>query len=317
MLRNMRIPRFLGAFVVLGLAVVVVPLRLRAANELEQHLRDQYKGKTLLLRNFYAGDSLRYDASGQPSKSATPGDWTVDGVVQVDDVRVSNHRLTIRAKRLHLGWVRDVGFSDVPDSKDKGGKQETRLLRIEADFTPAEVTADNADALLARIFLTARDRFADLVPDYWKPCVLAASTGKGKGKYPECRFPPEFAAIPGVVFSLDERSQPQAAGDGEAKAAEIPLARIGKGVTIPKVILPKDPPFSEEARRAKYQGTATLMLVVDKTGQVQNIRIVRPLGMGLDQKAVETVAKWQFHPATKDGEPVSVELAVEVDFHLY
>ena len=301
---------------VLGLALIV-PSQLQAANELERHLRDQYQDKTLLLRDFYAGDSLRYDASGQLSKSETPGDWTVDGVVHVDDVRVSTHRLTIRAKRLHMGWVRDVGFSDVPESIDKGDQPDARSLRIEADFAPAEVTSDNADALLARIFLTAKDRFADLVPDYWKPCVLAASAGKSKGKYPACRFPPEIAAIPGVVFSLDENSESQVAGDGEAKAAEIPLARIGKGVTIPKVILQKDPPFSDEARRAKYQGTATLMFIVDKTGQVQNIRILRPLGMGLDQKAVETVSKWQFHPARKDGEPVAVELAVEVDFHLY
>jgi periplasmic protein TonB len=60
-----------------------------------------------------------------------------------------------------------------------------------------------------------------------------------------------------------------------------------------------------------------MSLIVDKTGQPRNIYIVRPLGLGLDQKAVETISTWQFDPARKDGEPVDVEIAVEVDFHLY
>jgi TonB family protein len=92
--------------------------------------------------------------------------------------------------------------------------------------------------------------------------------------------------------------------------------RIGKGVA-PKPISTPAPSFSEEARRAKYQGVAVLSLLVDKTGQARNVRIVRPLGMGLDQKAVEVVSAWQFRPATKDGEPVDVLINVEVNFHLY
>jgi len=78
-----------------------------------------------------------------------------------------------------------------------------------------------------------------------------------------------------------------------------------------------EPEFSEGARRAKYQGTALLELVVDQTGQPQNIRIVKPLGMGLDGKAVDAVSKWRFNPGMKDGEPAAVEIAVEVSFHLY
>jgi protein TonB len=76
------------------------------------------------------------------------------------------------------------------------------------------------------------------------------------------------------------------------------------------------PEFSEEARSAKYQGVVLLSLVVDKNGQTRNVRIVRPLGMGLDQKAVEAVTTWRFTPAEKDGEPVAVEMAAEVNFHL-
>jgi TonB family protein len=310
--------RLLYTAVVLVLAVASAPFHMQASNALEQHLRDQYDGKTLLLRNFYGGDSLRYDASGQLSKAATPGDWTVDGVVQVDTIKVSNHHLTIRAKRLHLGWVRDVGFSPVEDAKDKNGNSEgTRGLRIEAELGGGEVTAERADAVLAQIFLTPKDDFAQLVPDYWKPCVLAASIGKSTSEYNGCRFYPEFLATPGIVSTPDQTPQSGQAEDGAAELSNHSVTRIGKGMAPPKAVSAPDPSFSEEARRAKYRGTVVLSLSVDKTGQARNVRIVRPLGMGLDQKAVEAVSTWQFRPATKDGEPVDVRIDVEVAFNLF
>jgi TonB family protein len=313
--RSMSASRLLWTAVVLTLALALAPFQLQAASELEKHLRDQYDGKTLLVRNFYGGDSLHYDTSGQLSKAATPGDWTVDGVVQIDDVKVSNHHLTIRAKRVHLGWVRDVGFSPVEDAKDRNGNsQGTRGLRIEVELDHGELTAEHADAILAQIFLTHKDDFAELVPDYWKLCVLAASTSNGTGEYSGCRFSPEFLATPGVVPSPDH---PPQSGQTDVMAELSNHPRIGKGTVPPRPVSVPNPPFSDEARRAKYRGTAVLSLSVDKTGQVRNVRIVRPLGMGLDQKAVEAVSTWQFRPATKDGEPIDTRIDVEVAFNLY
>jgi len=93
--------------------------------------------------------------------------------------------------------------------------------------------------------------------------------------------------------------------------------RIGKGVTPPRVIYQTDPEFSEEARKAKYQGTCVLGLIVDENGRPTNIRVLSALGMGLDEKAIESVKNWKFEPGKKDGHDVRVEIAVEVDFHLY
>jgi periplasmic protein TonB len=93
--------------------------------------------------------------------------------------------------------------------------------------------------------------------------------------------------------------------------------RPGHGVTPPRPIYSPDPEFSEEARKAKYQGTCTLMIVVAADGHPTNIRVVNSLGMGLDEKAIETVKTWRFEPGQKDGHAVNVEMAVEVDFHLY
>jgi TonB family protein len=93
--------------------------------------------------------------------------------------------------------------------------------------------------------------------------------------------------------------------------------RIGKGVTPPRVIYQTDPEFSEEARKAKYQGTCVLSVVVDPSGHPTNIHVLSTLGMGLDEKAIESVKNWRFEPGQKDGHAVPVVIAVEVDFHLY
>jgi TonB family protein len=93
--------------------------------------------------------------------------------------------------------------------------------------------------------------------------------------------------------------------------------RMGKGITAPRLIYQTDPEFSEEARKAKYQGNCVLGLVVDASGLPTNIRVLNSLGMGLDQKAIESVKNWRFEPGKRDGRGIAVEIAVEVDFHLY
>jgi periplasmic protein TonB len=93
--------------------------------------------------------------------------------------------------------------------------------------------------------------------------------------------------------------------------------RVGGGVSAPRALNTPDPEYSEEARKAKYQGTVVLWLIVDQGGRPQQVKVARSLGMGLDQKAIEAVRKWTFEPAMKDGKPVAVQINVEVNFRLY
>jgi TonB family protein len=93
--------------------------------------------------------------------------------------------------------------------------------------------------------------------------------------------------------------------------------RVGGGVSAPRALDTPDPEYSEEARKAKYQGTVVLWLIVDENGKPRDIKIARSLGMGLDQKAIEAVRRWKFEPAMKDGRPVAVQINVEVNFRLY
>jgi periplasmic protein TonB len=93
--------------------------------------------------------------------------------------------------------------------------------------------------------------------------------------------------------------------------------RVGGGISAPTAISSPDPDYTEEARRAKKQGTCVLWLIVDSSGHPRDIRVARGLGFGLDAKALEAVKQWRFQPALKDGKPVDVQISVEVEFHLY
>jgi protein TonB len=106
-------------------------------------------------------------------------------------------------------------------------------------------------------------------------------------------------------------------GPGEGGGTGGGIFHVGGGVSPPRVVYQPEPEFSEEARKAKYQGVCTLGLIVGSDGRPSNIRVLSSLGMGLDEKAIEAVKNWKFEPAMKDGHPVRVEIAVEVDFHLY
>jgi protein TonB len=93
--------------------------------------------------------------------------------------------------------------------------------------------------------------------------------------------------------------------------------KVGGGISAPQAISAPDPEYTEEARRAKAQGTCLLWMIVDQHGNPRDIRLVRGLGYGLDAKAIDAVKQWRFQPAMKDGQPVNVQISVEVAFHLY
>ena len=91
---------------------------------------------------------------------------------------------------------------------------------------------------------------------------------------------------------------------------------IGGGVTAPRLMMKIEPEYSEEARKAKYQGSVTLRVIVDERGAVRHVEITRTLGLGLDEKAMEAVRKWRFQPGQHNGKAVSVWAVVEVNFRL-
>ncbi len=104
-------------------------------------------------------------------------------------------------------------------------------------------------------------------------------------------------------------------GPGEGGGIGGGVFRTG-GVSAPTLLHKVEPEYSEEARKAKYQGVVILYIEVDPSGRAQNVRVLHSLGLGLDEKAIEAVRKWKFRPGYKDGRPVTVAATVEVNFRL-
>jgi TonB family protein len=107
------------------------------------------------------------------------------------------------------------------------------------------------------------------------------------------------------------------AGPGSGGGYGGGLMSVGGGVSAPVVVHSVDPEFSETARSANYQGTVSIQLIVDSQGNPQNVHVVRHLGMGLDEKAIQAVQQYKFRPAMYQGHAVSVQMIIDVDFHLH
>jgi protein TonB len=95
------------------------------------------------------------------------------------------------------------------------------------------------------------------------------------------------------------------------------VRQVGGGVSAPTLLFKIDPEFSEEARKAKMSGLVLVGLIVDEKGNATRVHVIRGLGMGLDEKAVEAVRQYRFKPAMENGKPVKVEVDVEVNFQIF
>jgi TonB family protein len=129
---------------------------------------------------------------------------------------------------------------------------------------------------------------------------------------------------------LRNQSRSSEAADVDSRANAIPNARsviaspqrsegvyrIGGGVTAPSVLEKIEPEYTEEARIAKLAGTVVVGGEVGPDGLAHNVRILRGLGLGLDQKAIEAIQQWRFKPGMKEGQPVNVAVNIEVNFRL-
>ncbi len=92
--------------------------------------------------------------------------------------------------------------------------------------------------------------------------------------------------------------------------------RVGDGIVAPVPVKRPEPVYSSEARVQHVEGTVVLSVVIGGDGSIGNVRILRSLGFGLDNEAMEAVRRWKFEPGKKQGEPVAVLATVEVNFRL-
>jgi TonB family protein len=112
---------------------------------------------------------------------------------------------------------------------------------------------------------------------------------------------PKLFSIPAGFSTRDDRA----------------LRRVGGDVSAPVLIYSAVPEFAQEAKKAKIGGSVLINLVVDQNGTPKNVRVVRGIGNGLDEKAVEAVSKYRFKPSMEHGQPVPVEINVQVNFQIF
>ena len=262
-------------------------------------LKDRFVGRRFEIRNFYSGSHLRYDGSGHIKHSAEKGDWTI--------AQFRVERVKARAADFELSGSRIAVVYD--ERKDRVNFSTLDALDIKVDLPAAAITESKLDELTNEIFVDLKKE-PDKVPDYWRDLVsenVASEIGKdGKKTYrlkdiPLCDPAPPSDAV--QIMTRTSQGIPIYSGTGRVKPA------IEKKTP--------DPSFSDLARRFKYQGTTVMSVTISEEGNVEHISMLRPLGLGLDERAVDAVKTWTFIPAKLDDKPVKVMANIEVTFRLY
>jgi protein TonB len=92
--------------------------------------------------------------------------------------------------------------------------------------------------------------------------------------------------------------------------------RVGGGVSVPRLLVNNTPEYTSEARGARIEGHVELVVTIGEDGIARDMRIPKPLGYGLDEKAIDCVSNWLFSPGLKNGEAVPVAANIAVHFSL-
>jgi TonB family protein len=109
---------------------------------------------------------------------------------------------------------------------------------------------------------------------------------------------------------------PTSAGGQETTKQDETVYEVGPGVSAPHATYAPDPSYTDKARKAKKGGSVILELIVTPGGTTRDVSVIKSLSPDLDKQAVSTIRTWKFEPAKKDGQPVAVQIKVEVTFHI-
>jgi TonB family protein len=156
-------------------------------------------------------------------------------------------------------------------------------IHIHLDHEPSRT--QDLEAILAKVFLNSGEDFSELVPPYWK----------------------EFCS---------HMNDPDWSEKEVEKARAEERTRKEEGIA-PVPVRVSNPEYSKMAREAKITGSLVLSVGIDEYGHVSDIVLIRPLGMGLDENAVEKVRTWTFKPAQVNGHVRAVKVVAEISFRLF
>ena len=257
-------------------------------SDIEASLKSEYRQKVFMLRHFYAGQKLRFNSEGTLIKGAGQGYWSSDGLVEIGTVSFEkNGTLLLTGNRI-------ASVFDYKKGKFKNFKTALKL-DIEVESDPNRNDLQSFRTVLETILTPDSGQLAKTAPSYWSCWFSGKIEPDGKKNW-KC---------------VDSQSPTTTtAKDGTAE-------RVRNELSAPHPLHTPDPSYTEIAKKIGLQGVTVLQVVINEKGDASKFLIVRPLGAGLDDAAVDAVRGWKFTPAEKAGTPVSVQVNIEVNFRLY
>jgi TonB family protein len=303
----------------------------------EDALRARYVGKLVFLRGSYLGDDLNFDQNGKVNGSPTVASFTLSAF-EVKKVKLSKHKLEIEADRYGLHYFGALPYEDESKSFDKV-KISKKPVHISIDRelivvpkvkkdkkknepTPQEIAA-------AQTLKTRDDAGATAPP---KPATsgatvetyeaLAAVSPAHSAMLMNKALDNIFASEidPLMLSHLPEYWQEYFNSKSQHRPympADASIKVVSEGMTPPKVLNSIDPSSNEYAQKYGIAGMELLRTVVDASGIPRQIAIARPIGFGLDEKAVDAVKNSHFQPAMLNGQAVPVVIDMVVTFRIY
>jgi len=221
------------------------------------------------------------------------------------------------------GFPRYVALSAISRQPDKfvlfdNDSGVPNLGPIDCSLPPRQPLVDG--------FMVCSDR-QDSAPVYLSPCMggssgsLACREKVGvrarRGDMIQISVPPNGMPRYALASSVSQKPDKFVAFDDDSGVPEMSAPACAqkpeRNVTMPHATFAPNPEYSEQARKKKIKGTVVLSLTVAVDGTTRDIKVVKGVGYGLDEKAVEAVSRWRFTPALKDGQPIEKEISVEVD----
>src|ERR1700677_1594908 len=308
----------------------------------EDDLRARYVGKLIFLRGSYLGDDLDFDMNGKVNGSPTVASFTLSAF-EVRKVKLSKHKLDIEADRYGLHYFGSLPYEDDTKSFDQ----------VKISKKPVHISIDREVIVIPKV---KKDKKKKKEPTPQELAAAQSLKTRDAAAGPNASLPAAPAATPAAATETNEALAAVSPAHSamvmnkaldnifannidQAMMSHLPdywqeyfasktqhrpfmpadasIKVVGEGVTPPQVLNSIDPSSNEFAQQFGIAGMELLRTVVDSTGVPRQIVIARPIGFGLDEKAVEAVKNSHFRPATANGQPVPVVVDLVVTFRIY